>query len=120
MADEERENLAQIEKLLKAKLPVQNADDFEPPRRQAGERERRGEREGGRGRRERPERERGRRPDSSSPARRPADPLFSTPYTPSTAAAPAPVVSPAASRGPKKQVAALFLPKVKVAEKQDV
>jgi len=116
MADEEREELAAIEKLLKAKLPVNADERFERSPRHG---------EGPRRDREGPRRDRGgpreaREPrHSSAPARPrpPADPLFSTPYTPS-APAPEPVKRPEPpGRGPKKQVAALFLPP---AEKQDV
>jgi ATP-dependent RNA helicase RhlE len=118
MSDEERENLAAIEKLLKMKLPVETCSDFvrEPARR--------ADARGDRGR----ERERAREPRRNAPrpsaprSQPPADPLFSAPYTPSEAASSAAGAArsgstPAAARGARKQVAALFLPPV--SEKHD-
>ena len=118
VADEEKDDLAAIEKLLKIKLPIQQPGQFERERVSAP-------RSGGRRPEGRPEprRDEHRRPEhrSSSPRSTPAsaDPLFSRPYTPSSDATPTAVPpSSTPGRGPKKQVAALFLPKAP-AEKQD-
>jgi ATP-dependent RNA helicase RhlE len=116
VSDEERDDLAAIEKLLKIKLPVQDPGQFERERVSAP-------RGGSRRPESRPEprRDEHRRNEHRSAAPRTAapsaDPLFSRPYTPSseetqTAKPAAPV------RGPKKQIAALFLPPAP-AEKQD-
>ena len=111
VCDEELDDLAAIEKLLKIKLPVQKPDEFARERVTAPR--------GGRPERQ-PRRDEHRRSEHRAPPRAAAanaDPLFSKPYTPSGEQAPAP--KPAApSRGAKKQVAALFLPPVP-AEKQD-
>ena len=138
VSNEETEQLTAIEKLLKITLPVHAAGEFEraPKSSEETRRDRSEKPREGRGRSEgrsegrgegRESRERGpeSRPRSGPPSRGhsnrpPADPLFSTPYTPSAAAtATAESARPQqSSRGPKKQVAALFLPKVP--EKQDV
>src|SRR5690606_22701958 len=75
MSDDERDKLAAIEKLLKAKLPLEVAEGFQ---------------RGGHGRREGAERagsSREGRARSAPPreprSQKPADPLFSTPYVPS-------------------------------------
>ncbi|HXF17666.1 MAG TPA: DEAD/DEAH box helicase [Burkholderiales bacterium] len=115
VSDQELDDLAAIEKLLKLKLPVQDAGRFERERAsvpaQAGARRR----ERGAAPRHDDHRrsERERRPSAAS-----TDPLFSKPYTPSSPQTP--LVQPAASTrgGPKKQIAALLLPPVP-AEKQD-
>ena len=118
VSDEERDDLAAIEKLLKIKLPVQEPGQFERERVPAP-------RGGSRRPESRPEarRDEHRRdahrsapPRSAAPS---ADPLFSRPYTPSSeetqTAKPAAAVP---ARGPKKEIAALFLPPAP-AEKQD-
>ncbi|MEO8165740.1 MAG: DEAD/DEAH box helicase [Betaproteobacteria bacterium] len=114
VSEQELEDLGAIEKLLKMKLPVQDAGYFERERSTAP-------RSGGRHAESPPRHDRPRRSEprasSSRPAAPPADPLFSKPYTPSDDAAPAAKAS-APAHGRKKQVAALFLPKVP-AEKQD-
>jgi len=114
VSDQELEDLAAIEKLLKLKLPVQDAGRFErerasaPP--QAGAR--RTERGAAR-----PEAHRRTQREPRAPSAN-TDPLFSKPYTPSSTQTP-PAVRPGASTsGPKKQVAALLLPPIP-AEKQD-
>jgi ATP-dependent RNA helicase RhlE len=116
VSEEERDELAAIERLLKITLPVHETGSF------AREHDRAPAKRDGSARRERPPRHnesRGgsTRPSGSRAASAPADPLFSKPYVPSessvAAARPAPV-----ARGTKKQVAALFLPPVP-AEKQD-
>ncbi len=126
MADDEREKLAAIEKLLKITLPVAEAEDFKrtpAPRGESRNREdrrpegRRDQSRGGENRhREVPRPHSGRNPPVRSP--QPADPLFSRPYD-----APASTLADVESAAPrpqasKKQVAALFLPPV--AEKQDM
>jgi ATP-dependent RNA helicase RhlE len=116
VSDEERDELAAIERLLKIKLPVHEPVSF------AREHDRAPARRDGSERRERPPRRnesRGgaSRPSGTRPASVPADPLFSKPYEPSETRVAA--TRPAAiARGTKKQVAALFLPPVP-AEKQD-
>jgi ATP-dependent RNA helicase RhlE len=118
VSDEERDDLAAIEKLLKIKLPVQEPGQFERERVSAP-------RGGSRRPESRPEarRDEHRRdahrsapPRSAAPS---ADPLFSRPYAPSSeetqTAKPAAAVP---ARGPKKEIAALFLPPAP-AEKQD-
>jgi ATP-dependent RNA helicase RhlE len=121
VSEEERDNLAQIEKLLKAKLPVEDAGEFARSSRGEERRDREGRERGrDRGRPDRHERGGERRPParSGSAPRVPADPLFSTPYTPAPRGGEAesrPQAPP--SRGPKKEVAALFLPPTR--EKQD-
>ncbi|MEK6211238.1 MAG: DEAD/DEAH box helicase [Pseudomonadota bacterium] len=126
MADDEREKLGAIEKLIKIKLPVAEAEDFKRTPALRGEsRHREGRRPEGRRdqsvRAENRHRE-DRRPDSSrnppAGSAQSADPLFSKPYNP-----PASTLTDVANAalGPqasKKQVAALFLPPV--AEKQDI
>ncbi len=119
VSDQELDDLGAIEKLLKMKLPVQDAGYFERERSAAP-------RAGGRHAEERPSPPRREsrhrsesRPSSARPAA-PADPLFSRPYTPSpesSVPASMPAV-PSGTNGRKKQVAALFLPKAP-AEKQD-
>jgi ATP-dependent RNA helicase RhlE len=126
MADDEREKLAAIEKLLKITLPVAEAEDFKRTPAPRGEpRHREGRRPEGRrdqSRRDESRHREDRRPQSgrSPPGRnaQPADPLFSRPYNP-----PASTLTEAASAAPrlqasKKEVPALFLPPV--AEKQDI
>jgi len=126
MADDERDKLDAIEKLLKFKLPVAEVEDFKRSPALRGEaRHREGRRPEGRrehGRRDENRHREDRRPDSgrNPPARsaQSADPLFSKPYNP-----PAPTLTDVANaaprpQAPKKQVAALFLPPV--AEKQDI
>jgi ATP-dependent RNA helicase RhlE len=126
MADDEREKLGAIEKLLKIKLPVAEAEDFKRTPALRGEsRHREGRRPEGRrdqSRRDENRQREDRRPDfrRDPPARgaQSADPLFSKPYNP-----PASTLGDAANAAPrpqasKKQVAALFLPPV--AEKQDI
>jgi ATP-dependent RNA helicase RhlE len=115
VAADEHEKLAAIEKLLKIKLPVQASQNFEraPKHAEHGKRPAEGRRE--RGGRERDRSESPGRPRSGPPPRgprphQPADPLFSTPYTPSGPAPEPQSASPHSARGPKKQVAALFLP----------
>ncbi|MGH8693886.1 MAG: hypothetical protein ACREVM_06615, partial [Burkholderiales bacterium] len=125
MADDEREKLDAIEKLLKFKLPVAEAEDFKRVPTLRGEsRHRVGRRPEGRRDQSRRDENRHRevhRPDSrrDPPARsaQSADPLFSGPYNP-----PASTLTDVANAAPrpqasKKEVAALFLPPV--AEKQD-
>jgi len=131
MADDERERLGAIEKLLKIKLPIAEAEDFKRTPAPHGESRHRESR--------RPE---GRRPESrsvpsrhsesrhredlrpktgrSAPARSsapPADPLFDKPYDPPASKPSESATSAPRPQDPKKQVAALFLPPV--AEKQD-
>ncbi len=126
MADDEREKLDAIEKLLKIKLPVAEAEDFKrmpSPRGESRHREgRRPESRREHGHRDENHHREDRRPDSGRnlPARGapPADPLFSRPYNP-PASTPTDVANAAPRpQAMKKQVAALFLPPV--AEKQDV
>lgn len=112
VSDEERDDLVAIEKLLKIKLPVQEPGQFQRERVSAP-----------RGGSRRPDARRDEhrsapsRSASSRAAAPSADPLFSRPYTPSSEATQ--TAKPAApARGPKKEVAALFLPPVP-AEKQD-
>jgi ATP-dependent RNA helicase RhlE len=117
MCDEERDDLAAIEKLLKIKLPVQEPGQFERERVSAprgGSRRPEGRPQPRRDEHRRDER----RPAPARNAASSADPLFSKPYTPSseTTQAVAPPTTP--GRGPKKQIAALFLPPAP-AEKQD-
>jgi ATP-dependent RNA helicase RhlE len=116
VSDEERDDLAAIERLLKIKLPVQEPGQFERERVSAP-------RGGSRRPESRPEARRDehrRDAHSSAPPRSAApsaDPLFSRPYTPSSEETQ--TAKPAApARGPKKEVAALFLPPAP-AEKQD-
>jgi ATP-dependent RNA helicase RhlE len=113
MSDEERDDVAAIEKLLKIKLPVQEAGQFERERVSAP-------RGGSRRAQDRPQarrdEHRSRPPRSAAPS---ADPLFSRPYTASSEETQTPKpLAPAPTRGPKQQVAALFLPPAP-AEKQD-
>jgi ATP-dependent RNA helicase RhlE len=115
VSDEERDDLAAIEKLLKIKLPMQEPGQFERERMSAP----RGGSRRPEGRPE-PRRDEHRRdahraaPRTAAPS---ADPLFSRPYTPSSAETH--TAKPAApTRGPKKEIAALFLPPAP-AEKQD-
>jgi ATP-dependent RNA helicase RhlE len=113
VSDEEQDDLAAIEKLLKLKLPVQAPGEFERDRVPA--------RSGARRPESRPEGPRSEHRRAASPARRapaPADPLFSKPYTPSSEARAHPGAPGKPGAGSKKQVAALFLPPV-AAEKQD-
>jgi ATP-dependent RNA helicase RhlE len=121
MSDEERDDLVAIEKLLKIKLPVQEAGPFERERASAprgASRRPLGRSEG------RPEARRDefrRDAHRSSPSRAaatPADPLFSMPYIASGDVMQTAKSASAPLRGPKKQVAALFLPPAP-AEKQD-
>ncbi|MEO8004125.1 MAG: DEAD/DEAH box helicase [Betaproteobacteria bacterium] len=116
VSEEERDELAAIERLLKIKLPEHEPESF------AREHDRAPAKRDGSARRERPPRSTepragSSRSSSSRPASVPADPLFSKPYVPSEGSALASRPAPA-SRGTKKQVAALFLPPVP-AEKQD-
>jgi ATP-dependent RNA helicase RhlE len=126
MADDEREKLAAIEKLLKISLPVAEAGDFKRTPAPRGEvRHRQDRRPQGRhdqSRRDENRHREDRRPHSgrNAPARsaQAADPLFSRPYTP-----PASTLTEVASTAPrpqasKKEVPALFLPPVP--EKQDI
>jgi len=126
MADDEREKLDAIEKLLKFKLPVAEPEDFKRVPALRGEsRHREGRRPENRrehGHRDETRHREDRRPDSgrnlSAHGAQPADPLFSRPYNP-----PASTLTDVANAAPrpqamKTQVAALFLPPV--AEKQDV
>jgi ATP-dependent RNA helicase RhlE len=115
-ADDERDQLAAIEKLLKTRLPVAPSEDFQrAPLVRGGSRRDESRRDENRHRE-------ARRSDSSrysSPRpSQPADPLFSTPYTPPATALAETSNAAMPSRGSKKQVAALFLPPV--AEKQDL
>jgi ATP-dependent RNA helicase RhlE len=120
MADDEREKLGAIEKLLRIKLPVAEAEDFKRTPALRGEsHQREGRRPEGRrdhGRHDENRHREPRRPDAARnpPARgaQSADPLFDKPYDPPPStltdvanSAPRPQVS-------KKQVAALFLPPV--------
>ena len=112
VADEEQDDLAAIERLLKIKLPVQAAGEFQRERApvRSGARRPEGRADGHRDEHRR-----------SAPARRPAapaDPLFSKPYTPSPETTTRPPAPGNPGGGPTKQVAALFLPPVP-AEKQD-
>ena len=146
VSDDETEKLGAIENLLKIKLPIHAVGEFERAPRSSEEsrRDREKPREGrGREGRDRPESRQRSGPPARSPgrgpadatgqersgsgrsgsgarARPPADPLFSSPYTPSAATSTgAESARPQQQgRGPKKQVAALFLPPVP--EKQDV
>jgi ATP-dependent RNA helicase RhlE len=135
VSDEENEDLAAIEKLLKIKLPVQEPGQFDREkvaaprggsRRPEGRPERSSEgrppRSEGRppraeGRPE-PRRDEHRSSYASRAPQQSSDPLFSKPYVPSGETAQAARPAPVPSRGAKKQVAALFLPPVP-AEKQD-
>ena len=120
MADDERERLGAIEKLLKIKLPIAEAEDFKrtpAPRGEAGHRQGRrpeGRRDQGRHREEhRPQA--GRNPPARvTPS---TDPLFDRPYSPPASTPAGSANSAPRPAGSKKQVAALFLPPV--AEKQD-
>jgi len=121
MAEDEREKLDAIEKLLKIELLVAEAEDFRRTPVQRGE-SRHGKGRRPAGRRDESRQREDRRPDSgrSPPARsaQSADPLFSKPYDP-----PASTLTDVANAAPrpqaaKKQVAALFLPPS--AEKQDI
>jgi ATP-dependent RNA helicase RhlE len=130
MADDEREKLGAIEKLLKIKLPIAEAEDFKRTPALRGEA---GRREGREGRRPDGRRDQSRQSESrhredhrsrsgrNSPARsvaQPADPLFDRPYNPPPSSKPSDSANSAPrQQDPKKQVAALFLPPV--AEKQD-
>jgi ATP-dependent RNA helicase RhlE len=127
VAPEDREYLANIEKLIKMKLSPATPPAFErtpgtasPAEPRAGRREGPRDRTSGRGEgRGRPPREHEHRPSHARP-KQPADPLFSTPYEPSGAPAARDEGAPShvAPRGkPNRQVAALFLPPAK--EKQD-
>ncbi|MGQ0578728.1 MAG: DEAD/DEAH box helicase [Betaproteobacteria bacterium] len=126
MADDEREKLAAIEKLLKITLPVAEAEDFKrtpPPRGEMRHRQdRRPQGRRDQNRRDESRHREDRRPHSArnAPARsaQAADPLFSRPYTPP--ASPLTEVAGTAPRpqASKKEVPALFLPPVP--EKQDV
>jgi len=120
MADDEREKLVAIEKLLKIKLPVAEVEDFKRTPALRGESHQREARrpEGRRdhSRRDESRHRETRRPDPvrNPPARsaQAADPLFSKPYDP-----PASTLTDIANAAPrpqasKKQVAALFLPPV--------
>jgi len=134
VSNEENDDLAAIEKLLKIKLPVQEPGQFERERVSAprgGSRRPEGRPERTEGRPPRPERgpEAPRRDQpagrhehrSSYASRAPAqstDPLFSKPYIPSGEMTQSAKPAGPPSRGAKKQVAALFLPPVP-AEKQD-
>jgi ATP-dependent RNA helicase RhlE len=126
MAEDEREKLGAIEKLLKIKLPIAEAEDFRrTPVQRGASRHGEGRRPAGRrdqSRRDENRHREDRRPDSgrNPPARsaQSADPLFSRPYNP-----PASTLTDVANAAPrpqasKKEVAALFLPPV--AEKQDI
>jgi ATP-dependent RNA helicase RhlE len=120
MCEEERDDLAAIEKLLKIKLPVQEPGQFERERVSAprgGSRRPEGRPAGRSEGRPQPRRDE-HRPASSRNAASSADPLFSRPYTPSSASTQAAAPPTTPGRGPKKQVAALFLPPAP-AEKQD-
>jgi ATP-dependent RNA helicase RhlE len=125
MCDEERDDLAAIEKLLKIKLPVQEPGQFERERVSAprgGSRRPAGRPEGRSEGRPQPRRDEHRRdehrPAPSRNAASSADPLFSKPYTPSSESTQAFAPPTTPGRGPKKQIAALFLPPAP-AEKQD-
>ncbi len=125
MCDEERDDLAAIEKLLKIKLPVQEPGQFERERVSAprgGSRRPEARPEGrseGRPPSRRDEHRRDEhRPAPSRNAASSADPLFSKPYTPSSETTQAVAAPSTPGRGPKKQIAALFLPPAP-AEKQD-
>jgi len=120
MADDEREKLGAIEKLLKIKLPIAEVEDFKRTLALRGESHHREARrpEGRRdhSRRDESRHRETRRPDPvrNPPARsaQAADPLFSKPYDP-----PASTLTDIANAAPrpqasKKQVAALFLPPV--------
>jgi ATP-dependent RNA helicase RhlE len=119
MADDEREKLAAIEKLLKIKLPIAEVEDFKrtpAPRGETRHREpRRPEPRRDQGRHAESRHRESRRPEPgrNSPGRSaPAsDPLFDKPYVP-----PASTLTDVANAAPpqssKKQVAALFLPPV--------
>jgi len=120
MADDEREKLGAIEKLLKIKLPVAEVEDFKRTPALRGESHHRETRRA-EGRRDHSLRDENRhreprRPDAARnpPARsaQAADPLFSKPYEP-----PASTLTEVMNNAPrpqasKKQVAALFLPPV--------
>ena len=111
VSDQERDDLAAIEKLLKFKLPVQDAGQFERERVAAPA-------HGGRGRAERgaaPHEDHRRKQPERRPPSASTDPLFSKPYTPSSTKTPSAQPAPPVG-GQKKQVAALLLPPV---EKQD-
>jgi hypothetical protein len=117
MSDEGQEDLSAIEKLLKFKLPVKESGQFERERAPSAGRgaarhkERHPETRGGAYRRDE------HRPASRTSAPS-ADPLFSRPYTPSSAPIPGNAPPATGVHTSKKQVAALFLPPVP-AEKQD-
>jgi ATP-dependent RNA helicase RhlE len=132
VCEEERDELVAIEKLLKIELPVHEAGEFarervsaprggsrRPEGRPEGRAEGRPARAEGRPPRPEPRRDEHHRPSHSSRASaQPADPLFSKPYVPSSESTQSVQPAAAPSRGPKKQVAALFLPPAP-AEKQD-
>lgn len=127
VADQEKEYLERIERLLKAKIIEQTLEGFDPtaqaPRlhrhpvrdREPGARDR-DHAPRDRAPRERDqiprERERTARTPYARPASLPKDPLFNQPYEPSaTATRPTPTAGASPAKpGPKRQVAALFLP----------
>jgi ATP-dependent RNA helicase RhlE len=126
MADDEREKLDAIEKLLNFKLPVAEAENFKRTPTPRGEsRHREGRHLEGRRDQSRRGENRHREDRSADSRREPparsaqsADPLFSRPYNP-----PASTLTDVAKTAPrpqasKKEVAALFLPPV--AQKQDI
>jgi ATP-dependent RNA helicase RhlE len=112
MSDAEKDDLAAIERLLKIKLPVKEPEHFARDRAPAL---RDGSRRPERHRTEAQRDERRPRPSRSDA---PSDPLFSRPYTPSGEATQTAKPTTPPARGPKKQVAVLFLPPA-AAEKQD-
>src|SRR5258708_9800232 len=124
VSDEEHDDLAAIERLLKIKLPIQDPGQFARERASASRGGSRRPDARPAGRPEPRRDESGRRDEhrrSSHPFRAPAqsaDPLFSKPYIPSGEMTES--VKPAASpaRASQKQVAAPFLPPAP-ADKQD-
>ncbi len=114
VCDAENEYLERIEKLLKSKIAVQTLDGFDAARPLHHDRGARGgenDRERDRGQRPRP----ARAPTGPVTSRAPADPLFSRPYeavgeTPATPRTDSSPAAPAPRAGPRRQVAALFLP----------
>ena len=115
VCEQEREHLERIEKLLKAKIEEKTLAGFDGSARAEAAPEREARRGAPGPAAPRRERERERAP-AARPARTatPKDPLFNQPYEPSQPQSAAPVAPVQRQGGPKRQVAALFLPPVAV------
>ncbi len=125
VSDGEREYLERIERLLKAKINERTLEGFDPAAQEAPRHPRRPREEKSTPRSAEHHRAEP-RPERSAPGPRSEsrpgprlvpqskDPLFSQPYEQSTPSSrpPAPVVARPGAPGPKRQVAALFLPPV--------